>query len=241
MLRTLFWFIYFFLYLIYSIPSLWKANALLKKEELFEHYNHVKNISSKWANSLLKVAGVTVHIHGKENIPQNETCIIICNHQGNFDIPILLGSLDRKLGFISKVEVKKLPVIRSWMKHLHCVFIDRKNRRQSIQAIIEGVNNLKDGHDLVIFPEGTRSKGKKMAPFKKGSIKLATRSKATILPVTIDGSYLVMEENGGIIRPNDVNLYISKPIRLHQEADGMDENELKDIVQQTIEGKIRKQ
>ena len=64
------------------------------------------------------------------------------------------------------------------MNALHCVFMDRSNVRKSGEAIIKGIRNLKAGFSIVIFPEGTRSKGDKMAEFKAGSFKLATKQNA---------------------------------------------------------------
>ncbi|WP_096187862.1 lysophospholipid acyltransferase family protein [Evansella halocellulosilytica] len=238
MLRTVFWFIYFFSYLICSLPSLWKANRLKKQNKQSEYDAHVEKITSNWAKSLIKVAGGTIHVHGKEKIPRNETLLIVSNHVGNFDIPILLGHLGLKIGFISKVEVKKIPIVKSWMKHLECVFIERKNRRQAVKAIIEGSRNLQNGNHIVIFPEGTRSKGSPINTFKKGSFKLATKSKATILPVTINGTHRMMEANNNIIRPAEVHVTISDPIRVHQDQEDMDLKQLAEIVQHQIESQL---
>ncbi|MFA9558617.1 lysophospholipid acyltransferase family protein [Evansella sp. AB-rgal1] len=238
MLRTIFWFIYFGAYLLYSIPSLWKANKLFKNGELETHKKHVKIITRNWARSLLKVAGIKVHIHGKENIPKMESCLIVSNHQGNFDIPILLAFLDVNISFISKIEVKKLPIIRTWMEHMECVFMDRKDRRQSIQAIRDGVRKLEKGNNIVIFPEGTRSKGGPVANFKTGSIKLATLSNSPILPITIDGSYLAMEANNNFIQPAEVHITISTPIRIHLEDEKIDGKVLTEMVQKQIESNL---
>ncbi|MCD8509480.1 MAG: 1-acyl-sn-glycerol-3-phosphate acyltransferase [Bacillus sp. (in: Bacteria)] len=137
MVRTVFWFIYFFGYLVFVMPSLWKANKLMKNNLLEEHRQHVETITGNWARSLLKVAGVKVEVKGLENIPE-EACLFVSNHQGNFDIPLLIGTIPRKLSFISKIEVKKIPIIPLWMEHMQCIFMDRKNRRQAIKAIIDG-------------------------------------------------------------------------------------------------------
>ncbi|WP_088036030.1 lysophospholipid acyltransferase family protein [Evansella clarkii] len=235
MLRTIFWFIYFFSYLVWAMPSLWKADRLKKQGKTEEHERHVEKITSDWAAALLKVAGVKVHVHGKENLPDQENCLIVSNHQGNFDIPVLLANLERKIGFISKVEVKKIPIIPGWMKHMHCIFMDRKNRRQSIKAILDGARNLEEGHNIVIFPEGTRSKGGPVGMFKKGSFKLASKSGAAILPIAINGSYKAMESNKNIIRPAEVHLTILPPVRIHQKYPGMELEQLADIVKGQIE------
>ena len=121
--------------------------------------------------------------------------------------------MPRVIGFISKIEVEKIPVVKTWMTFMHCVFMDRSNLRKSSESIIKGIKLLKDNHSLVIFPEGTRSKGGPIKEFKAGSFKLATKSKSPIVPVTIDGSYKIMEHgNGPLIKPVIVNLYIHPAI-----------------------------
>jgi 1-acyl-sn-glycerol-3-phosphate acyltransferase len=65
---------------------------------------------------------------------------------------------------------------------------------------------------MVIFPEGTRSKGKTMGVFKAGSLRIAIKANVPIVPVTINGSYKLMEENGFVIKPADVEVVISEPI-----------------------------
>ncbi|WP_261176916.1 1-acyl-sn-glycerol-3-phosphate acyltransferase [Anaerobacillus sp. CMMVII] len=146
---------------------------------------------------------------------------MVSNHQGNFDIPILLGFLERPIGFISKVEVKKLPIVRDWMVYMNCVFLDRQDRRQAIKAINQGAENIKKGTSIVIFPEGTRSKGMEMNPFKSGSFKLAQKAEATIVPIAINGSYRIMEKNGNRIKPAKVTVTILPNIQpeVYQQKD----------------------
>ena len=93
--------------------------------------------------------------------------------------------------------------------------------------------NLKAGRSLVIFPEGTRSKSGLMNPFKEGSFKLATRSGASIVPVTIDGSYRLLEGNHGRIRPGTVRLTIHPPLAAGDWASG-DKAALAESVQRII-------
>jgi 1-acyl-sn-glycerol-3-phosphate acyltransferase len=98
------------------------------------------------------------------------------------------------------------------MKLLHCVILDRENLRQSAKAMVMGVRFLKEGWSLVIFPEGTRSKSGVMNRFKEGSFKLATRSGAAIVPLTIDGSYRLLESNHGRVQPGKIRLHIHPQI-----------------------------
>lgn len=212
MFRTIIWFGHFALSLATNIFPMWKVNSLEKQGKLEEKDAYVHRVSTKWAMSQLKYAGAKVTVHGKENIPKDVPVVFIANHQGNFDIPLLMSYIEKPKGFIAKIETLKIPLVRTWMKNLHCVFMDRSNLRKSASAIIEGVKIIKEGHSLVIFPEGTRSKGGPLGDFKAGSFKLATKSKAPIVPITINGTYKLMEANGNKIKPADVEIYIHPAI-----------------------------
>ncbi|MBE6052807.1 MAG: 1-acyl-sn-glycerol-3-phosphate acyltransferase [Clostridium sartagoforme] len=214
MLRSIIWYIVFFGTLILSIPAMIRTKMLAKKGLEEKKDKLVYKTTTAWARTLLKVAGVKVTVHGLENIPKDKNVLYIGNHQGNFDIPIYISEIPGLKGFVSKIEVKKIPGVRTWMEHMYCVFMDRGSLRKAGEAIIEGVKILKKGHSLVIFPEGTRSKGNAMGEFKAGSFKLATKSKVPIVPVTMDGSYKVMENSKSkwLIKPANINLYIHPAI-----------------------------
>ncbi|MDA8220929.1 lysophospholipid acyltransferase family protein [Desulfosporosinus sp.] len=212
MFRTILWFTYFWIHLIAIQPTLLKVNLLEKMGKTVEHDQLTNQTAKKWAHTLVKLAGVTVTISGEENIPSEGPVLFVSNHQGNFDIPILLGYIDKPKAFIAKVELLKLPLIRTWMTHLKCVFMDRSDIRQSLKVINQAAEHLKEGYSMVIFPEGTRSKGETLGEFKPGSLKLALKAGVPIVPITIRGSYKIMEQNGFKIKPAHVEITIFDPI-----------------------------
>lgn len=189
-----------------------KIEELDSKNQTLEKYQLVHEISSKWVKRFIDLTGAKVTVHGTENLPKDGAVVFISNHQSNFDIPLLIYYLNKPKGFVAKQELSKVPMINQWIEFMGCVSIDRNNLRKSATAIIQGVKILKSGHSLVMFSEGTRSKGGPMSDFKPGSFKLATKAKVPIVPITIDGSYKLMEGNGYKIKPADINLYIHKPI-----------------------------
>lgn len=206
MLRTLTWFLVFWIYLILSLPVLLIVSTLNGREKEDFLNKHIKN----WAKTLINLAGGEIEIVGVENIPDGSG-IFIANHQGNFDIPIMLAYVGRIRGFMAKSEIKKMPIVNIWMKHIHCVFIDRKNVRAT--SIDDTKNLLLDDKSINIFPEGTRSKGGDMKSFKKGAFYIARDTGKPIIPITIDGSYKMMELGRPyIIKPAKVYVTVHKPI-----------------------------
>lgn len=225
MIRTIIWFIYFWLYLIFVLPSMFKIKYYDSKNDIKRRDELVFKRVRQWSRSLVKLAGGKISVVGEENVPKDGAVVFISNHQGNFDIPIFLGHINKPKAFIAKIETIKIPLINSWMKQMKCVFMDRKDIRQSVQAINEGAKILREGYSLVIFPEGTRSKGDTMGEFKHGSFKLATKAGVPIIPVTIKGSYKMMEQRKFIISPAKVEVIISKPI----ETKGMTREEIQEL------------
>lgn len=236
MLRTFFWFAYFGIYMVVLIPILWKVKYLEKRGKSEEVQNIIYKTAEIWARRLIAITGTSVQVEGLEHIPP-EPVVFVSNHQGNFDIPLFLGYIEKPKAFIAKIELLKMPLVSTWMKHLRCIFIDRNDARQSLKAIHTGVELLKDGHSLVIFPEGTRSKGAEIGEFKKGSLKLATKAGVPIVPVTINGTYRMMEANGGRIKPASVKMIISPPIHTAN-LTKEEENQLTDQVFQIIKEKL---
>lgn len=210
-MRTIWWFIYFWVYLVGLIPKMLKNKKIKeagKEEELLANVNQVVY---RWASRLLRVAGVVVEVKGLENIPQ-DAALFVSNHQGNFDIPILLAELGSPKSIVAKVQLEKMPLISTWMRYFDCVFIDRDNARQSIKVLGQAEENLEKGKSVIIFPEGTRSKGGPMGEFKSGAFKMAFKTNVPIVPVVIDGSYKIMEANGNWIKPQNVKLTVLPPV-----------------------------
>ncbi|MBN2260450.1 MAG: 1-acyl-sn-glycerol-3-phosphate acyltransferase [Clostridiales bacterium] len=212
MFRTIIWFLYFGLSLILLLPFLLVGKYYEKKGMSEKLKNYAFKKARNWSNQLNFIAGGKIEVIGEENIPENDSFLIVSNHQSNFDIPILLGNIKRPLAFIAKIETKKIPLLKTWMEFMKCIFMDRNDFRQSVKAINEGAKLLEEGYNFVIFPEGTRSKDGLLQDFKPGSIKMAMKAKKMILPVTISGSIGMMAKGRVKITPADVKVIVHEPI-----------------------------
>ncbi len=228
----------FVVFIILTIPQNIKVNYLKKQGKSEEAEKIIKDTLIKWARYTVKQSGITLNTYGQENLPA-ENCLFVANHQGLLDFPVLICSINRSVGFIAKKELLKIKIISFWMKQLNCIFMDRSNIRESIKSINEGVENLKNGYNMGIFPEGTRSRSEKIGEFKKGSMKLALKSNSIIVPIAINGTYKVLEANSGRIKPAEVNVIICKPINT-KELTKEQQQDLSNIIRNTIVESIEK-
>lgn len=211
MIRLITLFLYMSGYLLYSIPKLLKMKKLSKEIPLAKRDELLHRTPKYWSRMIMKITGSKVTVTGKHLIPEGPV-LFIANHEGDFDVPVLLGFIEKPFGFVSKMEVKKVPVLSSWMEVMNCVFLDRKDRRQAIRSIRNGVNLLKQGHSMIIFPEGTRSKGGPVSAFKAGSFRLAKDAGVPIVPISIKGTSDVFEKNNRMVRPSAINITVGQPI-----------------------------
>ena len=236
MIRTIFYVIYIVLLLLSTLLYLvyYKILGILGLYEKREQAVH--KWVARWAKSLVHATGGHVEIEGLDYLSNCKNVLFVSNHQSYFDILLLLGFIPKEKAFIAKIETQRIPIVSIWMKYIHCIFMDRKNLRQSLESIIKGISHLKSGHSLVIFPEGTRSKSSNMNNFKSGSMKLATKSNVWIVPITLDGSYKFFEEKNRI-SPANVKVIIHPPIDPTELTEEERKNLAKNL-QKQIETKI---
>lgn len=211
MLRTILFYSYFWLSLAISTPVV-AIFAIITLLGLRQRFEWLISLATKlWARSVVWATGARVLVEGLERIPARGGICLVGNHQGSLEIPILLASLPRAPGFVAKREAAFMPFLNMWILALGGSFIDRKNARRARASIERGAKRLRDGAIMIIYPEGTRSRGDRLGEFKRGSFKLATMAEVPVLPVTIDGSWRVWEEKKRI-RPAAVRFTIHEPI-----------------------------
>lgn len=198
--------------MVFSTPVL-LCLGYYEKKGLIDKKDHLASRGSRFLSRyLVKLTGSTVKISGQENLPSEGAVLFVSNHQGHMDSLIIHGFIDRQKGFISIVEVLRYPIIRTWMKNIRCVFLDRKDPRQSSTCINQAIEHLKNGHSMVVFPEGRLSDGCKMDSFQRGWLRLATRSGVPIIPVSISNSYQAFAKDGSKVMPAKIECVISPAI-----------------------------
>ncbi|MBB5178616.1 1-acyl-sn-glycerol-3-phosphate acyltransferase [Planomicrobium koreense] len=207
-LRT---FSYLFGYLPLAAANLKKFKAKKKEMALSEYDALIHSEPQKWATGIMKRTKSKITVTGLEHLPQGAV-LFVSNHEGNFDIPVLLSSIPKPFGFISKKEVKKFPVIPVYMEEMNCVFLDRSDRRSALKSIGDTVEKLQQGHSILIFPEGTRSKGGGLGEFKAGFMRIAKDSVVPIVPIAISGTSEIMEKNNNKVKAGNVAVQVLEPI-----------------------------
>lgn len=233
MIRVILLALFVTLFLICSIP-------LLIIEYFIGKFNmDVKNRSSlaivNWAfRGCLFIAGTKVTYIGEENVPKDTPVLYIGNHRSYFDILITYIRVPRPTGYIAKKEMLRYPLLRDWMKNLHCLFLDRKDIKQGMKTILEGIEKVKSGISICIFPEGTRNKvNDTFMPFHAGSFKIADKTGCPIIPMSINNAASVFEDHLPKVKKAHVVIEYGKPIYM-SEMSREEKKHIDTIVQDVI-------
>ena len=170
----------FAVFSLIALPILWligKKNPVVKEKAS-------DAVARFMFRLILFVCGTKTTAIGVENIPTDKPVLFVGNHRGFFDVIISYTYIKTRAAYVAKKEMAKVPILRVWMRNIRCLLLDRQNTREALKSILSGIEYIKDGTSLVIFPEGTRNKGEGVMEFHAGSFKLAEKSHSLIIPVT---------------------------------------------------------
>jgi 1-acyl-sn-glycerol-3-phosphate acyltransferase len=191
-LKTFFVGLVLIIALFFCLPYHLYLRELAKKNPA-KSWEKSRRFVSAFFRLELKLSGCKVTIKGEENIPADSQVLFVGNHRSYFDILIYHESIKKPAGFIAKKEIRKFPLLPLYMDDIGCIFLDRTDIRQGLATINQGAEFMKQGHSMILFPEGHRNQTDELLPFKEGGYKMAEKSKSPIVPVAISGSDLLLE------------------------------------------------
>ena len=197
---------------------------MLLAEWILEKFNkRAADISSlrivQWAfKVIIFLSGVKLTVIGEEHVPKDSAVLYIPNHSGIFDIILTYARCPGLTGYVAKDSLLKIPLLSHWMKRLHCLFLNRSDIKEGLKMILAGIDNIKNGISMCIFPEGTRNKTPEqgMLPFKEGSLKMAEKTGCPIIPVAISNTAGIFENHLPWIKAQRITLQYGEPIRIQE-------------------------
>lgn len=225
MIRFILVVIYVVLFLILTIP-LMIAEWIIGKFNPERKDRHSKAIVGWGFRCVTFLSGTRVEARGLENIPRDTAVLYVANHRSYFDIVLTYALFPGVTGYVAKKEMKKWPLLNVWMANIQCLFLDRENIKEGLKTILLGVEKVKKGISICIFPEGTRNKvNDTFLPFREGSFKIAEKGGVPVVPMVIVNAADVFEDHLPWIRRTTVILEFQPAIYMKD----MDRNEKKNI------------
>ena len=240
MIRLILALLFAILYLIIGIPVLGVEWIIAKFNKQAADLGQLRMV--QWAfRVILFICGTKVTVIGEENVPKDQAVLYVANHRSYFDILLTYSRCRDLTGFVAKKEMLNYPFLRTWMKRVYCLFLDRDNIREGLKTILTAIDQVKNGISVFIFPEGTRNKGEELSllPFHAGSFKIAEKSGCPIVPVALNNTINIFEGHLPYIKKTHVVLEYCSPIYMN-EMEKEDRKKIDVYCQKIIKNTIEK-
>lgn len=174
--------------------------------------NLPNSITKLWTRLILWTSRVRVEIQGLGNIRSGQPAVFMANHLSFFDVAALIAHLPGQIRFLARKELVKVPIF-GWALYLsRHIIVDHTRLRKTFKNIERAAQRLREGTNILVFPEGARSLDGRLQDFKKGGFALAIKSGVPIIPISISGSRDILPRGGWKIRPGRIKVVVERPI-----------------------------
>ena len=172
-----------------------------------EKWQHIQRIM----RHAVAAGNIDLQVHGLENLPKEGGCMFYGNHQGLFDVVAIAATSPIPMGCAYKKELSDAPLLKQIYACTKSFAMDREDARQSLRVIQAITEEVKNGRNYLIFPEGTRSrKGNELLEFHGGSFRCAVKAKCPVVPIAFIDSWKVLDQKGSA--PVTVQIHYLEPI-----------------------------
>ena len=169
-------------------------------------------VAQNWLRWVMRSCGIRVEAEGLENIDPGQPCIVMSNHQSVFDIAALVDTLPIPWKFVAKRELVWIPFFGWALAASRQIIVDRGNPAKALRSLAQAAERVREGENVIVFPEGTRSQSATLGRFKSGGFHLAIQSGAPIIPVSVSGSWRVTPKGSLRVESGRILIRYGKPI-----------------------------
>lgn len=169
-------------------------------------------IAHLWARSLLLFSLSPVTLIGEGKLPTRQTAVYASNHLSYYDTPVLFARLPFQFRILAKQSLWKIPFIGWYLNRSGQVPVDQTSARNAVASLNRGVQTLKHGLPLVIFPEGGRTPTGQPQSFVSGAAYMAIKAQVPLVPITLVGTYELLPMHTYHLHPRPLSIIIGDPI-----------------------------
>ncbi|MFA5146833.1 MAG: lysophospholipid acyltransferase family protein [Candidatus Omnitrophota bacterium] len=186
----------------------------------------------RWAAVIFFKLCLWAKVYGSEHIPAKGAFIFAANHSSYLDPLLMSASTSRPLHFIARDKLLSYPLMGWVLKHANTIPVKRHGG--DLSAIKNSLRLLAKGKVLAIFPEGVRTKDRKIHRAKFGIGMLVYMAKVPVVPAYIEGTFDALPRRVRTFKRRPVRIYIGKPIYFTKECAGEQTREAYQLISDEI-------
>lgn len=196
--------------------------------------NHVHKVIKIWMKIQIFLLGIKLEEKGK----LDESCdLVVMNHQSLLDIIVMEHIHSKHLAWVAKKEITDLPFFGHIIKAPKMISIDREDKAGIIHLIKEVKDRLSKGRPIAMFPEGTRSTGKRLLSFKPGAKMIANKFNLKIQPVIIINTRNILDSKKLTQTPGIVKVIYLDPVQADKKEEWFEkmEQDMNEVYKRELE------
>jgi 1-acyl-sn-glycerol-3-phosphate acyltransferase len=161
----------------------------------------------------VRVSGCRASVSGTENLAGPGPFVLACNHASYADVAALRALVPRQFLFVAKREVLAWPLIGLFVRKSRHLTVERFDTKDSAAGADKMAQAIREGHSVLVFPEGTFTGTAGLRPFRLGAFKTAVETGTPVVPLALRGTRRVLRDGEWLPRPQPIELRILPPLR----------------------------
>ncbi len=188
-------------------------------------------IASAWGRQLLALFLVDMRVIGTENLNPDQHYVFVSNHFSLIDTPVMFGSMPRPFRILARHGLWKIPFIGWHLNRAGHLPVNREDAREAVRNIAAAAEKIQSGYSILLFPQGGRTRGETMRPFKPGAAYIAIQAGVPIVPMALVGTRKILSPGSTHLRPGIAELRIGAPVS----TEGLHRRDGKKLIQEIRE------
>lgn len=205
LLAQFFYTIYIDLWVLITLPIIWSVILLSSEKKAMKRIR-------QWFRFIFFISFCPISVSGKENLEKTTPQIFVANHGSYLDSVFLISILPENVCLVGKKSLLKVPILKTFIKKLGYISIDKQDRLQALDDIEIVKERLRLGQSVLLFPEGTFGYAEGLRPFRLGAFKLAVDTQFPICPIAISGTRYALRGNSKLFKWHPLKAVVSEPI-----------------------------
>jgi 1-acyl-sn-glycerol-3-phosphate acyltransferase len=194
-----------------------------------------RKVRQIWASFQIKLLGIKIELVGEID---NNADMYIMNHQSVMDIILFEYLSARNTAWVAKKEIADIPWFGRILKAPDMIIVERESKSALVKLLKDTKDKLSDNRPIAIFPEGTRTDGKRLRKFKVGAKMMANKYKLKVQPFIIVGSLEILDSKKLTQTPGTVKIICLPTVQAQKNTTWYEDTE--ELMKTTLEKELNK-
>ena len=165
-----------------------------------------------WCRMALAVCGLRPRVTGIEHLDGLGAAILASNHASYIDSVVLVATIPTDFRFLAKRRLANYPVIGTVIRRVGHVTIEKATVAQQLSGADVLARLLREGRQMLVFPEGTFFRPPELLPFRLGAFKAAVDTGRPIVPIALRGTRRVLPADTWLFRRGPIDVKVGAPL-----------------------------